>query len=114
MSNHDQDDRQELIDFLRSHGWDDQKANRFLDDQVGVRRLQIPGRCLLDVLREVCQEGIPISDESGGIWISFLVPSGNWEAFKQRAEAAIAKHGGFLLTSEEGAALSQITPKLLN
>ncbi len=110
MSDQEPEDRQELVDFLKTHGWDDQKANRFLDDQVGIRQLQIPSRCLLDVLQEVCQEGIPV----GEIRINFLVPDGNWEAFRKRAEAAIAKHGGFLFTPEEKAALSQIAPETIN
>jgi len=104
------EDRQESLDFLKSHGWDEEKANRFLDDKIGIRILRIPGKCLLDVLKEVCQEGIP----TGEIQVEFLVPSGNWDAFKQRAEGAIAKHGGFVFTPEEKAAWVGDGPKTIN
>ena len=95
----DNDDRQELLDFLKEHGWDEEKSNRFLNGRAGVQVLQIPGRCLLDVLQEACQEGIPIGD----INVSFLVPDHSREAFRRRAEKAVAKQGGFVLTREEKA-----------
>ena len=104
------EDRQELVDFLKAHGWDDEKANQFLDDKVGIRMLQIPGKCLLDVLQAVCKEGIPM----GTVPVQFLVPDGNWDAFKAAAEAAIAKHGGFIFTPEENAALSGFDPETIN
>lgn len=97
-------DRAELLKFLKEHGWDEEKSERFLEDTVGTRVLQIPGKCLMDVLKEVCQEGIPVGD----ITVAFLVPQGNWDAFKQRAADAIAKHGGFVFTPEEKAALSNL------
>lgn len=103
-------DRQKLVEFLKSHGWDDEKANKFLDDKVGIRMLSIPGKSLLDVLQAVCQEGIPV----GTITVSFLVPMGNWDAFKKTAEAAIAKHGGFVFTPEEKAMLSGAGSDTLN
>lgn len=101
------DERQELVDFLKAHGWDDEKSNQFLDDKVGTRQLQIPGKCLLDVLQAVCKEGIPF----GTVAVNFLVPEGNWDAFKAAAEAAIAEHGGFVFSPEEKAALADIDPE---
>ncbi len=94
MSDKEKCDQQWSRDFLKSHGWNDEKAERFLNDKVGTITLQIPGNVLMDVLREVCQEGIP----TGTIRVNFLVPNGNWDAFKKRAEEAIARRGGFLLT----------------
>lgn len=102
-------DRAELIKFLKEHGWTEEKSEQFLNDRVGTVLLQIPGKCLLDVLKEVCQEGIPM----GTIDVAFLVPQGNWDAFKKRAKDAIAKHGGFVLTPEEQAVLSD-TPETMH
>jgi len=98
----DKPTRQELVDFLKSHGWDEEKANRLLDGQVGVCHVQIPGPQLLDVLQELVKEGIPI----GRTPISFMVPRDNWDNFKETAQRAIAKHGGFVLTPEEDAAIA--------
>lgn len=105
MTTHDENERQELVDFLKEHGWDEKKANRFLDDKVGLRVLQIPGMRLLDVIQELCQEGIPV----GTVSVGFLVPAGNWDAFKERAEKVVAKRGGLVLTLEQQAMLSRTT-----
>jgi hypothetical protein len=102
MKSDGKETREGLVEFLKSHGWDDEKANKFLDDKVGVRQLQIPGQHLLDVLQAVCKEGIPF----GTITVSFLVPDGNWDVFKASVEASIGKHGGFVFTPEEQASLA--------
>jgi hypothetical protein len=103
MTNDDGNEtREDLVAFLKEHGWDEEKANKFLNDKVGVRQLQVPGKCLLDILQAVCKEGIPF----GTVTVNFLVPDGNWDNFKASAEASIAKHGGFIFTPEEKAALS--------
>lgn len=104
------DDRAELLAFLKEHGWDEEKSEKFLEDRIGTRLLQIPGKCLLSVLKEVCQEGIPV----GTITVAFLVPQGNWDAFKKRAEDAIAKFGGFVFTPEEKAALANVDPETVH
>lgn len=95
------EDRQEFVDLLKRHGWNEEKAEAFLDDKVGIRMLRIPGEALLDVLQAVCKEGIP----AGDVEVAFLVPEGGWEAFKSAAEMAIAKHGGFVFNPEEKASL---------
>lgn len=106
MSDEEKNDRQWSRDFLKSHGWDDEKSERFLNDEVGTIALQIPGNVLLDVLREACQEGIPI----GTVRVDFLVPNRNWTVFKERVQEAISKRGGFMLTPEQKAALEGIEP----
>jgi len=97
-------DREELVKFLQEYGWSREKAEAAMADTMGVRLLSIPGKCLLEMLKEVCQEGIPVGD----VTVAFLVPQGNWDAFKQRAQDAIAKHGGFVFTPEEKAALADV------
>jgi hypothetical protein len=104
------DDREELIKFLQEHGWSREKSEAAMDDTMGIRLLQIPGKCLLDVLKEVTQEGIP----TGTIQVAFLVPGKGWDAFKKRAEVAIAKHGGFVFTPEEKAALANVDPETVH
>ncbi len=104
------EDRQESLDFLKSHGWDEEKANRFLDDKVGFRDLRIPAVCLRSVLEAVCQEGISV----GLIKVSFMIPKSNSDAFKAAAEAAMAKYEGFVFTPEEKAAWVGDGPRTIN
>lgn len=92
-------DRQELVNYLKEHGWGEEKANELLADKVGLRTLDIPGAHLLDVLKAVCQEGVLI----GNVSVLFLVPNKNWEAFRKGAEEAMGKRGGFVVTRGEKA-----------
>ena len=97
-------DQQDLLDFLKRHGWDEEKAQELLKDKCGLRTLQIPGAYLLDVLQEVSQEGVSIGDTT----VLFLVPKKNWTSFQEKAAQAIAKHGGFVVTSEEKALMDSV------
>lgn len=102
----DQDNIPKYLALLKRHGWTEEKAHEFLHTRVGTRQLIIPGTYLLEVLQDVCKEGIP----TGQVPVSFLVPEGNWENFAKVAAAASARNGGFLLTSAEKAAMLSSDP----
>jgi len=110
MTIKNEDDRQELVDFLKGFGWTDEKANAFLNDKVGIVQLQIPGKCLPGVLESVCKEGIP----TGTVVVNFMVPTGNRAAFQKAAEISVAKQGGFVFSPEEKARLAGFNPDTIN
>lgn len=106
----DTNKRQGLVDFLKSYGWDEQKANHFLDSKVVTLRLKIPSQCLTNIVQEISREGIP----TGFVEVNFQVPIDNQEAFKKCAREAIAKQGGFFFTSKESTVLANIDTKTVH
>lgn len=105
------EDQAELVKFLTDQGLDEATALEWLKDKIGYQQCQIPARALRDVLNAAVEVGgIP----SLPVVVTFMVPMKNTGAFKERLQQALAKHGGFVWTAEEKAALEGRKPEQLN
>lgn len=105
-----EDDLKDVIEHLATFGWNEEKAKQFAEDKIVYATLQIPIQNSVEILRMICTEGVPRAPFA----VQFMIPSSRFEAFKQVAEMAANKAGGFFMTDKEKAGLSQLDPKKVN
>lgn len=105
-----EDDFKDIIEHLAAFGWSEKKAKVFAEDKIMYATLQIPIQNSVEILRMLCTEGVPAKP----LLVQFMVPVSRFEAFKQVAEMAASKLGGFFMTAEEKAGVAQLDPKKMN
>ena len=96
--------RDDYVKLLKDHGWDDEKAEAFLDNKVVYQSIQIPAAGLVRVLNAVTAEGIPLTPTA----VTFVIPDGRIEQFNALAREAIAEIGGTVMTREDHEAFAAI------
>ena len=90
----EKDKREDNVRYLQENfGWSQEKAENFLDDKVGTRKVQVEARQLPRLLEALQQEGLPY----GQVEVRFLVAERDWDSFSRAAEGVAAKWGGFVL-----------------
>lgn len=111
MSEKSPEDIAELVKFLTDQGLDEATAEEWLKDKVVYQQCQVPAKALRDVLNAaVLVGGIPALP----VVVTFMVPQKKTGEFKDQLQAALAKHGGFVWTAEEKAALEGLKPEQMN
>lgn len=105
-----EDDLKDIIDHLATFGWNEEKAKTFAEDKIMYATMQIPIAASAEILRILCTEGVPAKPFS----VQFMIPASRFEAFKQVAEIAAMKSGGFFMTAEEKAGILPADPKKVN
>lgn len=91
------DDMEKIVKHLATFGWSATKARRFATSDITYATLQIPVTGSVEILRMLCTEGVPVE----AFTVKFIVPTSRFEAFKQVAEMAVNKMGGFFVTSND-------------
>jgi len=97
-----EDDLKDIIEHLATFGWSEEKAKHFARDKVAYLTIQVPIVGSVETLRMLCTEGIPAKP----ITVVLMVPQSRLEAFKQVAEMAANKAGGFFMTAGEKAGVA--------
>ena len=105
-----EDDLKDIVDHLATFGWNEKKAKEFAEDKIVYATMQIPIQNSVEILRMLCTEGVPATP----IAVRFMIPASRFEMFKQVAEMAAAKAGGFFLTAEGKAGILPPDPKKVN
>lgn len=79
---------------MEQTGWDEQRANRFLGNRVGMRELRrIPVDMLPEMLEALKKEAVPV----GEVTLQLLIEEENWEKVANIARVVSSRRGGFVL-----------------
>lgn len=105
-----EDDLKDVIEHLATFGWSEEKAKIFAEDKIVFATVEVPVQNSVEILRMLCTEGVPRAPFS----VQFMIPVSRFEAFKQVAEMAANKAGGFFMTDKEKAGIAQLDPKKVN
>lgn len=102
MANRSPKDIAALVKELTNQGLTEAEAKEWLEGKVVYQSCQVPAQALRDVLNAaLLAGGIPAFP----VEVTFMVPLKKMAEMRKQLEGALAKHGGFVFTAEEKAAL---------